>query len=213
MKILKTKRAILRSLFCLILLSCSDGENGQDGLNSLIKTSTEPRGVNCENGGIKVETGIDSNNNGILEDNEMTSMSYVCNGAFDSEIRFDFDWPFLSSLSTYSTTGKLNADKTTLIDFNINNYVGVDSVVFGAYMYTSDNSAKCIVELYNKSNGSVITNSEVSTNETSETFVTTTVNFIDEFPTEKIDLGVRVRSEIEEVNVTLTKPLLLLYRD
>ena len=80
-------------------------------------------------------------------------------------------------------------------------------------MYTSNASTKCIVELYNKSDGSAITNSEVSTNETSETFVMTTVNFIDEFPTETIDLGVRVRSETDGVEVILTKPLLFLFRE
>ena len=225
MKILKTKKVILRSLIFIILASCSDGENGQDGLNSLIKTSPEPKGVNCENGGIKINSGLDSNNNWTLEEEEVTETSYICNGVngnsslinvteetsgdnclhggtkiesgtdsngngvldtneinlirylcdtnFDSEIRFDFDWPFFGSLSSSTTSGAINAVKTTLIDFNINNYVGIDSIVFGAYMYTSNASTKCIVELYNKSDGSAITNSEVSTNETSAIRITT----------------------------------------
>jgi hypothetical protein len=49
----------------------------------LVKTTVEPAGINCATGGTKVETGIDANNNGILEAGEVNSAqtTYVCNGA------------------------------------------------------------------------------------------------------------------------------------
>ena len=42
--------------------------------------SPEPPGPNCPNGGVKIETGIDTNENGMLDENEVTDTVYVCNG-------------------------------------------------------------------------------------------------------------------------------------
>ena len=53
-----------------------------EGLNSLIKTSDEEAGDNCENGGIKIETGLDTNANGELDEDEIDDSltKYLCNG-------------------------------------------------------------------------------------------------------------------------------------
>ncbi len=61
----------------------TNGTNGVDGKNTLINTTTEPAGVNCANGGIKIVVGLDSNNNGTLDTNEIvTNMTkYICNQA------------------------------------------------------------------------------------------------------------------------------------
>ncbi len=57
------------------------GVNGNNGLNALINTTTEPAGVNCANGGTKIETGLDANGNGILDQSEVNTnlTNYVCN--------------------------------------------------------------------------------------------------------------------------------------
>lgn len=59
------------------------GTNGTNGLNALIKTTIEPAGANCTSGGTKIEVGLDTNKNGVLDDNEVnaTQTKYVCNGA------------------------------------------------------------------------------------------------------------------------------------
>lgn len=59
------------------------GIAGTNGLNALIKTTVEPAGANCATGGTKVETGLDSNNNGVLDAGEVVGAqtTYVCNGA------------------------------------------------------------------------------------------------------------------------------------
>ena len=59
------------------------GANGVDGKNSLTKTSMESVGINCLYGGIKIEYGLDANNNGILDFIEINSSltRYICNGA------------------------------------------------------------------------------------------------------------------------------------
>ena len=59
-----------------------NGTNGTNGLNALIKTTTEPAGTNCTNGGTKIETGLDANANGVLDASEVNAnqTQYVCNG-------------------------------------------------------------------------------------------------------------------------------------
>jgi hypothetical protein len=63
------------------------GTNGSNGLNALIKTTAEPAGANCTNGGSKIETGLDANGNGVLDVGEVNVLhtSYVCNGNGSSE--------------------------------------------------------------------------------------------------------------------------------
>ena len=59
------------------------GVAGTNGLNALIKTTVEPAGAYCATGGTKIETGLDSNNNGVLDAGEVVAAqtTYVCNGA------------------------------------------------------------------------------------------------------------------------------------
>ena len=58
------------------------GANGTNGLNALVKTTVEPASANCVAGGTKVETGLDANNNGLLDLAEINGAqtTYVCNG-------------------------------------------------------------------------------------------------------------------------------------
>ena len=58
-----------------------NAEPGADGLASLINVELEQPNGNCEFGGIKVETGLDDNNNGMLDDpDEIDNTSFICNG-------------------------------------------------------------------------------------------------------------------------------------
>ncbi|MEO1254244.1 MAG: hypothetical protein AAFY41_05065, partial [Bacteroidota bacterium] len=55
--------------------------NGTDGLNSLIACTVEPEGDNCPNGGILIEIGIDSDQDGTLNtDEKIGQPKYICNG-------------------------------------------------------------------------------------------------------------------------------------
>ena len=60
----------------------TNGDDGQDGKNTLVNTSTEPSGVNCANGGVKIEVGLDTDGNGVLDSNEINGSltKYICNG-------------------------------------------------------------------------------------------------------------------------------------
>ena len=56
------------------------GLDGGESLQNLIQTSVESAGTNCTNGGVLIESGIDSNANGSLDPAEVTSSEYICNG-------------------------------------------------------------------------------------------------------------------------------------
>lgn len=56
--------------------------NGR-GTSSLVKSSPEPVGANCPFGGVRIDTGLDANNNGVLDADEINAaaVSFVCNSA------------------------------------------------------------------------------------------------------------------------------------
>jgi hypothetical protein len=58
------------------------GATGASGQNTLAKTTTQTAGVNCATGGVKVEYGLDVNNNNILDASEInvSLTKYICNG-------------------------------------------------------------------------------------------------------------------------------------
>jgi hypothetical protein len=80
----------------------TNGTNGTNGLNALIKTTAEPAGSNCANGGTKIETGLDTDGNGILDAGEINASQtqYVCNGATSGGGGIAF-----SNMEVYSTPG------------------------------------------------------------------------------------------------------------
>ena len=54
---------------------------GGDGIASLIRTTPEPAGANCAAGGLRVQVGLDTNRDGVLQASEVTSTDYVCSVA------------------------------------------------------------------------------------------------------------------------------------
>jgi hypothetical protein len=59
----------------------SPGADGADGLLSLVATAVEPAGTNCASGGVRINSGLDSNKNNALDAGEVSQIRYVCNGA------------------------------------------------------------------------------------------------------------------------------------
>ncbi|MEP1032602.1 hypothetical protein [Ekhidna sp.] len=62
-----------------------NGANGDDGLSTLSNITIESPGLNCENGGLKIELGIDTDQNGFLDNDEVVSENYICNGVDGSD--------------------------------------------------------------------------------------------------------------------------------
>ncbi len=57
-----------------------DGQDGTNGHSALVATSDEV-GENCANGGTRIDFGLDTNDNAMLDADEILSSRYVCNGA------------------------------------------------------------------------------------------------------------------------------------
>lgn len=113
------------------------GSNGSNGLNALIKTTTEPAGSNCANGGTKIETGLDANANGVLDASEINTSQtkYVCNGDVSTSI---------GNNGTYSGNSIISNDTISPLmkyigngqegDFDCNTFSGTLS---GEHFYTN----------------------------------------------------------------------------
>lgn len=57
----------------------ANGANGTDGLNSLIEQIELTAGnAQCFNGGVQINSGLDSNQNNVIDASEVTSTEYVC---------------------------------------------------------------------------------------------------------------------------------------
>ncbi|MDO6426136.1 alkaline phosphatase [Thalassotalea sp. 1_MG-2023] len=57
----------------------ADGVSGKNGLNSLIQQTYVPVGhETCRNSGVRIDSGVDVNENGLLDDNEVDGSEYVC---------------------------------------------------------------------------------------------------------------------------------------
>ena len=56
----------------------SVGDDGNNGLNSLIALNPETPGSNCEFGGSLISVGFDSNDNKILEQDEISNETFLC---------------------------------------------------------------------------------------------------------------------------------------
>lgn len=68
-----------------------DGAPGADGTSPLvwrIATADEPPGEACPHGGLRVSTGVDTNDDGNLDDEEATDVRFVCSGAA-ADVRID----------------------------------------------------------------------------------------------------------------------------
>ncbi len=73
-KILDTAEATSTQYMCSSAPSASSS-------SGLVKTSQEPAGANCQYGGHKIMSGLDTNGNGTLEAPEITDTQYICSSA------------------------------------------------------------------------------------------------------------------------------------
>jgi hypothetical protein len=168
--------------------------NGSNGQNGLVKMTPETPGSNCTFGGYKMQTGLDSNINGTLDNNEVQSTQYVCNGDGEGASHVILDFNIASNVTWSTSTSMILSERNGIPEFNIQNFPGVDSVAFGAYLESSDIATNCLLELYDETNNVAIANSGISTNSTPNVWVTTSVNLVDKFASGPIDLRLRLTS-------------------
>lgn len=66
---------------CAVLVAGCGGATGAPGKATLTSMRTEAAGSNCPTGGTRILSGLDTNTNGTLDDDEVVATQFVCNGA------------------------------------------------------------------------------------------------------------------------------------
>jgi hypothetical protein len=169
--------------------------NGLNGNLSLVNITDESKGFICENGGIKIESGIDLNNNKTLENVEVQMTKYVCNGnegILNEEIRLKIADGIGSNANTTSSTPVVVSG----ITFDIRNFININSVIFESDPYVSKNTNYALLELYNVTDNVVIAKSLIRTNNLYNIKEDLKTNeLINELPQKEIKLGIRLSSE------------------
>jgi hypothetical protein len=159
---------------------------GPPGLKSLIDLEDFPGTATCPAGGVTVKSGIDQNNNGILDAIEVDNSKQIC---FKREAALDkiIILPIPGSNSNTQSTSPLIGG--SLLKFNKNNYPGVDSVILACDPYGS-----AIVTLYNMTNQVTISNSTLISNGNVAGNYIETGNLFSVLPTHTVTIGVSLRS-------------------
>ncbi len=172
-------------------------------INSLVNVASLDAGSECTNGGIQVDSGLDSNGDGVLDESEIQVTRFVCNGTngngsgggfYDELIRLSFGvTDYASSGITYSG---IFGEPERLLAFNKNHYIGADSIVFAVNLRSSVGAVTSYAELYNVTNGLSIAGSEVQTNYVGEQpDYIFSGNIYNQLPDDNVDLAFRLRSE------------------
>ena len=119
------KKIILFCACVLFLASCgntpvtTDASTplaGSDGNNALVFVSPEIAGTHCPYAGQKIETGLDTNVNGTLDESEITNTSYICNGANGAAVHDAL--VFTSTAEPGNCNGLGGVKVQTTIDFD-----------------------------------------------------------------------------------------------
>lgn len=186
--------------------------NGTDGQISLVNITDEPGSINCENGGVKIDSGIDDNGDGVLDEGEIEVTRYVCDGldgAFDEQIILTI-WSSSLSGSSGFLSDSITGD---LIKFDKRNWVEVDSIIFVPKFATGNSSVTAYAELYNQTDGVVIGNSTVNTSSTTISHIEST-NIFSDLPESEVDLAIKLRTEDGSSQINMGGiSYLILYRN
>lgn len=87
-----------------------DGGTGADGREGLVRVSAEPAGASCPSGGQRIDAGLDTDADDVLDESEVALTRYVCDGA-DGPAGSDGDDAALSLVRVVSeASGELCAE-------------------------------------------------------------------------------------------------------
>lgn len=131
----------------LVLTACSsdDGENGTNGINALVTQTTIGTGTACAFGGVQVDSGSDSNNNGVLESSEISSTNYLCEDGFWLQLLHfaDVDGNEATALSSVDEFSALIDGFRSDDTYGLNTLVvsSGDNVIPGPRWFAAENSA------------------------------------------------------------------------
>jgi hypothetical protein len=165
-----------------------NGVAGTNGYTSLIRTSNFASNSICAAGGLQIETGLDSNFNGILDNSEVQQTQQLCNGingAYDKQIGIVLN----QNGAGWGQTSPY-IFRTPTLNFNIDNFPGVDSAVFFAgNMYVYHPGDTIYFKLYDFTDNTPFENTLLY-GSTVQPISKTSTNIINDLPKKSIDLGI-----------------------
>ncbi len=100
---------------------CNGAGGDADGLTSLISINKEPAGLNCADGGIKIEVGLDDDRDRGLNPEEVDSTNYVCHGG---------------DILTYTVGGTVSGLNGTVV-LRLNDGDDLDITADGAFTFST----------------------------------------------------------------------------
>lgn len=170
----------------------------------------------CPEGGVLIKSGLDKNQNDILDEYEIDQTKMICNGVSGPVSGGNSDKQILIQLDML--TGNMSSATPLIIGslprFSKNNYPGVDSIVLVGRPYIwPDQVNTATVELYNITDHQVIANSRItSTDDPTKADFVASANCYSSFPDKEISLGIRIFSAHEGRSVATGPLYLYLYR-
>lgn len=88
----------------------ANGAEGAAGVQTLVTTTDEPAGANCTSGGLRVDSGPDTDGSGSLDAGEVTATEYVCDGIGPDGLSMAREFPSpTSTLDSTFSMGPLGA--------------------------------------------------------------------------------------------------------
>ncbi|CAM1344724.1 DUF7151 family protein [Tenacibaculum amylolyticum] len=176
--------------------------NGAPGDSSLTKITNESAGSVCEAGGIKIESGVDVNSNSELENEEVTSTQFICNGlngdSYKETRLLIYHGAINGSYSGTSSTSRLKLGE--LIRFDKRDWENASSISYTAVAKTSRSDNNFIFELYNETDNELIQESRITSNNVTFEMLES-ANIINNLPEREITLALYIRSENDGVSV------------
>jgi hypothetical protein len=189
--------------------------SGLDGKISLVNITDEASGSSCENGGIKIDAGVDNDGDQTLDDDEIQITRYVCNGGstpVSPVIELSFTFFSSGTISTFSNSYNavgelLNFDKTT--------YSEADSIIFTADLSSNGSDAiASYADLYNTTDDMIIEDSEISSSlDFANKVFIRSGNLLPGLPDKGIDMSLRLRSDpgAPDASASFVNAKLLIY--
>jgi hypothetical protein len=146
--------------FVLALTACSSPSNipvteVQDGINASVRLVPELPGVRCPQGGTAIQTGLDSNRDGTLDDEEVKQTSYVCSGGSGQGGRMSLVKLVPEEVGTRCASGGIAV--LSGLDSNADGFQGESEVTSTQYVCNSDdgeNGKAYVVKMLPESAGS-----------------------------------------------------------
>lgn len=147
------------ALFVLAACSGENGANGSNGLNTLVSIVSEPAGTHCAYGGISVNSGVDTNGNGVLDPSEVTSTQYACNGVNGSNGYTDL----VAIVSEPAGTNCANGGKKVSVglDTNANDVLDASEITSSNYICNGaigSNGLNSLMAIVSEPSGSICSN-------------------------------------------------------